>query len=255
MSSKPLVIGNWKMSLTYKQTGELAMGLKKGAQPFESSVGVIIAPSTPYLDTVGKLLKGSQIQLAAQNVFWQAEGAYTGEVSAPMLLDLKCQYAIIGHSERRKYLRETDGMVHKKVGHALEHNMIPIICIGETFEQRQEGIKDLIVMKQLQNALNGIVPAENARVIIAYEPIWAVGTGQACDPNEAKETIQVLRHALIDMYQKHIAKNNFITIYGGSIDDTSIANYIDNEIIEGVLVGGASTKLDSYLGMIKAVAT
>ncbi|HCJ52231.1 MAG: triose-phosphate isomerase [Candidatus Kerfeldbacteria bacterium RIFCSPLOWO2_01_FULL_48_11] len=254
MASHPIVVGNWKMNLNSKQTGELIMSVKKEASK-HSSVSVIVAPSFTYLDSVGKILKGSKVQLAGQNMFWESEGAYTGEISAPMLMESGCSHVIIGHSERRKYLRETDHMIHRKMVQALECGLVPIVCIGETFEQRQQGIKDLVVMQQLQAIFGGLIPTEKQNIVIAYEPIWAVGTGQACDPNEARETIQVLKHALIDMYQEHVVQQNFVALYGGSVDHTTITQYVDGDIINGVLVGGASTRLDSMLGMIRAVDT
>lgn len=254
MVTLPLIIGNWKMSLTQAQTGDLAVGLKKDAQHFTSNVSVAVAPSSPYIDLVARLLKGSGVSLAAQNVFWEPVGAYTGEVSAPMLTELGCRYVIIGHSERRRYLRETDHMVHRKVQHALAYNLTPVICIGETFDERQQGTKELVLMEQLQTALEGVVPAETGQIVVAYEPVWAVGTGQACDPAEARETIQALRHTLVDMYRKQVAEKNFTVLYGGSVDETNIASYVDRKIIDGVLVGGASAVLEKLLGMIRAVS-
>ncbi len=254
MATPPLILGNWKMNLNRKKTGDLAVGLKNSLHDLGSGVTVAVAPSMPYLDAVGKLIEGSPIKLAAQNIFWEPRGAYTGEVSGPMLLELGCSYAIIGHSERRIYLHETDQIVRKKVRHAMDSGITPVLCVGETFEQRQQGNKDVVIMKQIQEALTGIVPSEKAKIMIAYEPVWAIGTGQACDPKEARETTEVIRSALVDLYQQHIADENFIMMYGGSVDESNVSSYVDNESICGVIVGGASSVLEKFLGIIFAVA-
>lgn len=240
------------MNLSRPQTEELVSGLKQEFSVRPPRSQVVVSPSFPYLEMAATALRGTGIGLAAQNMFWEPRGAYTGEVSAPMLTEVGCGYVIIGHSERRGYFSETDDMIHRKVSQAFSNNLVPIICIGETFEQRQQGIKDIVVMKQLQNALEGLVPPDGGKVVIAYEPVWAVGSGQACDPREAHDTIQVLSQALMDMYHEGSAREKFDLIYGGSVDQSNVAQYVDHTLINGVLVGGASSVLDTFLGIIRA---
>ncbi|MFA6909062.1 MAG: triose-phosphate isomerase [Patescibacteria group bacterium] len=255
MRQPPLIIGNWKMNLLQEETRDLASGLKAEVGDAKLRTRIIVCPSFPYLKTVQEVLAGSSISLGGQDVFWEDHGAYTGEVSAPMLRELGCTHVIVGHSERRHTLGETDRMVKQKMRNVLRAGLVPIVCVGETFEQRQQGSKELVVMRQMQAVLEGLIPTEHETIIIAYEPIWAVGTGQACDPKEAQETVQVLFHTLIDLYHETIARKNFQIVYGGSVDETNITSYLAEEEMSGVLVGGASNNIEKFVGIIKAAAS
>lgn len=250
--SKPVAIANWKMNLTISKTEDLIRELKKDYQDLEEKVDLIICPSFTALEAVSRSLKDSTIKLGAQNVFWEEKGAYTGEISIPMLKELGCGYVILGHSERREYACETDEMVNKKVLAVTQNDLIPIICVGETFEERQAGRKDLVVVSQLNKAFKNIDQSKS--IIVAYEPVWVIGSGQAVKPQEAKDTAHVLRQALLDLYQDNFKKENLSLIYGGSVDESNVKDFVDLKIIQGVLVGGASLKIDQFLKIIKEVA-
>lgn len=245
--NKKFIIANWKMKLGFSDSLDLAKSVRK----IKSKVEVVVCPSFPSLIEVGNSLKGSQIKLGAQDCFWEAEGAYTGEVSAIQLRQAGCDYVILGHSERRKYLNETNEMIHQKIKLALSASLIPIVCVGETFEQRQNGATDYVLIEQTTKALEGIQLGVDKKVIIAYEPVWVIGTGQAISPNEAENAHQVIRQSLFDIFSPTLVKNNFWVIYGGSVDSNNVSDFVSLENTSGVLVGNASLKFNEFTAIIK----
>jgi len=245
---KPIIIANWKMKLGVPESIKLAREIKKGTS---KKAEVVICPSFVSLGEVAHILKNSNVKLGAQDCFWEKEGAFTGEVSASQLREAGCEFVIVGHSERRKYLKETDEMVHQKVKMALAAGLIPIICVGETFDQRQEGAKDYVLIQQTTKALEGISVGVDQSVIIAYEPVWVIGTGQAVEPGEAETAHQVIRQSLFDLFPHSIVENNFQVVYGGSVDSKNVANFVSLENTTGVLVGGASLEAEEFISIIK----
>lgn len=252
MDRKPIVIGNWKMKLSVPESFDLAKSIKKITS---KDVDMAVCPSFVSLAGVTEILKKSNIETGAQDCFWESEGAFTGEVSARYIKEIGARYVIIGHSERRAYLGETDEMVHKKVKMALDAGLTPIVCVGETFEQRQEGAKDYTLIQQTTKAFEGIDVNPDQQIFIAYEPVWVIGSGQAIDPQEAAAAHQVIRQSLFDIFSASLVKNNFSVIYGGSVDGSNVASFIELENTDGVLVGGASLTAEKFNDIIKNVPT
>lgn len=247
---KPIIIANWKMRLGVPESKELAQEVKKGATKKSE---IVLCPSFVSLTEVANILKQSDVKLGAQDCFWESHGSFTGEVSASYLREAGVEFVILGHSERRKYLAETDEMVHKKVKMALAANLVPIVCVGETFEQRQQGAQDYILIQQTTKALDGVEINPDQRMIIAYEPIWVIGTGQAINPDQAALAEQVIRQTLLDLFPPTIVEENFSVIYGGSIDATNASSFMALEENHGFLVGGASLKAADFLAIIKNI--
>ena len=245
---KPLIIANWKMKLSASQSAALAKEIKAKAG---SRAEVAICPSFTCLEAVGKILAGGEIKLGAQDCFWENNGAFTGEVSADQLKEAGCEMVIIGHSERRQHLLESDDMVHKKVRLAVQEGLTPIVCVGETFDQRQIGAADYVLIQQTTKALEGIEINPKQKVIIAYEPVLVIGSGQAIEPSQAQMAHQVIRHVLFDLFPSGPAKNNFSVIYGGSVDGGNVRSFTGLEEIDGILVGGASLKAEDFLAVIR----
>ena len=210
---------------------------------------VAICPPFTALDTVERLLKGSFIKLGAQNCFWEEKGAYTGEISPSMLKDLGCSYVILGHSERRQFFNETDDCINQKIRAVLDFGMAPILCVGETLKERDEGKTKDIVAAQLCNALRNIPKGDLRKIVVAYEPVWAIGTGKNETPSGANETIKFLRDNLVDLAGFETA--NYIRIlYGGSVKADNIALFMAESEIDGALVGGASLLVDQFVKII-----
>ena len=207
------------------------------------------------LNQAAKILKGSQIKLGAQNVFWEEKGAYTGETSVSSLVEAGCQYVILGHSERRAYLLENYEMIHKKVVATLgTEKLIPIICIGESWKERKTDRRDFVLVEQLWQALSSIDVVGDQRIIIAYEPIWAIGTGTAVEPSEAEYAHKIIKLALNDMFGMQVVSKNFKVIYGGSISSKNVKGFVNLENMDGLLVGGASLKTDEFFKVVKTIA-
>jgi triosephosphate isomerase len=242
------VIANWKMKLGVAESQALASVLKRVRTDGRD---VVVCPSFPSLGEISKMLKGSVIKLGAQDCFWEADGAFTGEVSAKQLKEVGCEYVLIGHSERRQFLNETDEMVHKKIRMALLQGLTPIVCVGETFDQRQSGAKDYVLIQQTTKAFEGVDVNPNQHVIIAYEPVWVIGSGQAIDPNEAGAAHLIIRQTLFDLFPSSLVKSNFHIIYGGSVDGDNVSNFTSLEHTDGVLVGGASLNIETFAAIIK----
>lgn len=243
----PLIIGNWKMRLSAKESMILAKEIK--ASP-KATAEIVLCPTFTSISDVAQVIKENGIKLGAQDCFWEGQGSYTGEVSAHQLAELGCEYVIIGHSERRKIFSETDEMVHKKVKMAIAAGLIPIVCVGETYEQRQNGAKDFTIMQQAVKAIEGVELGVNSKIVIAYEPVWVIGTGQAVNPDDAQEAHRIIRQAMFDIFDPETIRNNFRIIYGGSVDENNVKSFTSQENIDGVLVGIASLKAKDFLGII-----
>jgi triosephosphate isomerase (TIM) len=243
-----MVAGNWKMNTTASEAVLLAKSIK------ESTTGIVggdivIAPPFTLLSKVREIVEGSHVQLAAQNMFYEDKGAYTGEISPAMLKDSGCLWAIIGHSERRKYFNETDEGVNKKVKKALSCGLKPIVCVGETEEERNEGITEFVIGIQVKKALADIESLDN--VVVAYEPVWAIGTGKNATPIEAEEVHHFIRNVIGEKYGD--ASNSTRILYGGSVMVDNIGQLMTMKNIDGALIGGASLKSESFVGIIQTV--
>lgn len=251
---KTYIIGNWKM---YPRVADSVALTKKivGSLPRQPCPHIVICPPHPSLSAVAELIRGvPDVQLGAQDVFWEDSGNYTGEVSVPMLEDVSVSHVIIGHSERRRHLAESDEMVDRKVAAVTRHGLVPIICVGETAEQRQQGKQQLVVVDQVKSALRYLPPTpQHHRVIICYEPIWAITPGRPCDPDQAKEMANLIFQTLIDLYPLTMVKPTFRIIYGGSVTPDNVADYVDKEVIYGVLVGTASRNPEAFTGILRHI--
>lgn|SRR5690554_672363 len=245
---RPFIAGNWKMFKTVPEARELVEGLKKALQSTDG-VEVAVCPPFTALEQVAEILKGTEIKLGAQNLFWEEEGAFTGEVSPLMLKDVGCEYVIIGHSERRQYFKETDEQVNRKVQTALAHGLKPIVCVGETLEQREAGKTERLVESQVQKALSGVEQARVPEIVIAYEPIWAIGTGRSSNGNDANQVIGLIRKTIAGIFNTETAEKVRIQ-YGGSVKPQNIKEFMDETEIDGALVGGASLQVDSFKSIV-----
>ncbi|MFO7153855.1 MAG: triose-phosphate isomerase [Caldicoprobacter oshimai] len=245
---KPIIAGNWKMHKTPSQTVSLINELKPLVK--DAQVEVVVCPPFVCLPAAKEALAGSNIKLGAQNMHWEEQGAFTGEVAPGMLKELGVEYVIIGHSERRQYFGETDEMVNKKVLSAVAHNLIPIICVGETLEQREQGSTEQVVDRQTRAALKGLSPEVAERVVIAYEPIWAIGTGKTASSDDANEVIGYIRKVVGEVLGSQAAQQMRI-LYGGSVKPENAAELMQMPEIDGGLVGGASLKAQDFAKIVK----
>ncbi|HID89542.1 MAG TPA: triose-phosphate isomerase [Anaerolineales bacterium] len=245
----PFIAGNWKMHKTVEEAIVLAVELRTLLEGIDG-IDVAVCPPFPALESVRRTLDGSPIGVGAQNMHWEEEGAFTGEVSPRMLVGL-CDYVIIGHSERRTLFGETDEMVNRKLRAALAHGLTPIVCVGENLEQNRSGRTGPVVGGQVRAAFEG-VPAEQARtVVIAYEPIWAIGTGvPAHGPDAARIIREVVRGTLADLYGNEVAQAIRVQ-YGGSVKPNNIAEFIREPEIDGALVGGASLRAEDFAEIVR----
>lgn len=251
--NEKIIIANWKMKLGIEDTLKLAKKIKTKFKEIKDAE-LVLCPNFLAMLEVKKILKGSSIKLGAQDVFWENVGAFTGEVSAKMLEEAGCQYVIIGHSERRKFLMENYEMIHKEINAVLAtEDLIPVICIGENWDERKTDRRDFVLFDQLQQALSGLDIVGNRQIIIAYEPIWAIGSGTAIEPNEAEYAHKIIRLTLNDMFGMKIVKNNFKIIYGGSINSKNVKGFIGLDNIDGMLVGGASLDEAEFYKVVKSI--
>lgn len=246
------IIGNWKMSLDYDKSRDLAKKLVSLVKP-KPELATVICPSTVSLSVVAEELLKSRISLGAQDCFWEDKGSYTGMTSPQVLADLGCKYVIIGHSERRQFLHETDDMVNKKIKKARQIGLIPVICVGETFEQRRNGTKDAVISQQVIKALTGVTADNRLPIIIAYEPVWVIGSGQAVEPEEANHACTIIKQAVREVLPDTFINDYVYTLYGGSVTADNIKSITTQEEIDGVLVGGASLDPDHFNSLIELV--
>ncbi|MBM7853641.1 triosephosphate isomerase [Desulfohalotomaculum tongense] len=242
-----IIAGNWKMHKTVQQavdfTKELA-SLAAGA-----GVEIVLCPPFTALHGVAEAARGTNIALGAQDVYWEDEGAFTGEISAPMLKEVGCQYVIVGHSERRRYFGETDETVNKKVKAVFKHGMTPVVCVGETLPEREAGRTEQVVRAQTEAALKGLDAEKVAGLVIAYEPVWAIGTGKTASAEDAQQVIAYIRGVIRELAGDSADKVRIQ--YGGSVKPENAAGLMSQPDIDGALVGGASLKPDSFAGIIK----
>ncbi len=249
MARKKLVAGNWKMNKDISEAKALASELVESVKGV-SDVDIMIAPTFACLSEVANVIKGSNIVLGAQNMYFEDSGAFTGEVSADMLLSIGVKYVILGHSERRSIFGETDEIINKKIKKCLEKNLIPVFCIGETLEEREAGKANDIVKNQTIKGLEGISEADAAKVVIAYEPVWAIGTGKTATPEDADDIHKVIRDTLASIYSSTFADNMKI-LYGGSMNDANADDLLNKENIDGGLIGGAALVASKFTRIIK----
>jgi triosephosphate isomerase len=241
---KPLIAGNWKMYKTCAEAAETAGKLKELTAGI-SDVDIMIAPTFTALSAVADVVRDSQVGLGAQNLFWEKEGAYTGEISAPMLVSVGCSYVIIGHSERRQYFGETDDSVNKKIKSAITSKLIPILCVGETESERESKDTFSVLDKQISNGLKGFSSNELDTLVIAYEPVWAIGTGKTATSDQAQEVHQFLRSLIEKNFGKSLAKSVRI-LYGGSVKPDNVRELMGMADVDGALVGGASLNAETF---------
>ena len=246
---RPYIAGNWKMNLTPSEGKAYAAKLAEAVKAAEADCRVMIAPSFVSLPAVSEAVKGSGITVAAQNMADHLSGAYTGEVSPEMLKDIGIETVILGHSERRQYYGETDEIINSKVLLALSLKMEVVLCVGETLEEREGGKLEEVLERQLRVGLKDVLPAEMGAITIAYEPVWAIGTGKTATPEDADAAHLFIRRTVAALYSEDIA-NNLIIQYGGSVKPGNIRALMEKENIDGALVGGASLKLEDFLPII-----
>jgi len=246
----PFIAGNWKMHTTAPEAEVLLQSLRESLSDIED-VDVAVCPPFPYLMMASRLIEGSRIRLGAQNMSWEKKGAFTGEVSPEMLKDAGCELVILGHSERRHIFSETDEVVHRKIQKALEIGLHPIVCVGETLEERESGRTDRVVEDQIEGCLGGISGSDMNHITIAYEPVWAIGTGKTATPEQAQEAHRSIRVWLEHHFNRDIAEIVRIQ-YGGSVKPENARVLLAQPDIDGALVGGASLKAPDFTAIVKA---
>ncbi len=242
---KPFIAANWKLNKTISETQEVISRIIPAVKDL-SDVDIVIAPPFTYLSAAAEKLKGTNIMLAAQDVFYEEKGAYTGEISPLMLIDIGCKYVIVGHSERRQYFNETDDIVNKKIKAAKKGGLGVIFCIGEALDDREAGKTFDVLNREIEKGLNGIDPED---MVVAYEPIWAIGTGRTATPEQAQEAHSYIRDKINVLYSKKV--DEICIIYGGSVTPENIDSLMACKDVDGALVGGASLKVESFIKIIK----
>jgi triosephosphate isomerase len=243
----PIIAGNWKMHMTTDCAKDFIKEIKEEVKG--TDVEVVICPPFTLLHTLKELTEGTNIKIGAQNMHWEENGAFTGEVSPIMLKDLGIEYCIIGHSERRQYFNETNSTVNKKIISAINHGIKPILCVGESLDERKAGKIEAVIKKQVEEALNGVASDDMKNIVIAYEPIWAIGTGETATSEEANRVIAYIRNIVKELYDENISEEIRIQ-YGGSVKPHNIEELMDQEDIDGALVGGASLKAQSFAQIV-----
>jgi len=248
---KPVIAGNWKMHKTLQETQDFVQALPADLHTEEAVEMILCAPFTS-LSTLKQGLQGSRVQVGAQNVYHEPQGAFTGEISAAMLLACGCSHVIIGHSERREYFHESDVLLNLKLKAALEAGLNPIFCVGESLAEREQGGFEALILRQLELGLSGVSvhPGQAERLLIAYEPIWAIGTGKTCDDAEANRILGLMRESLARLYGQERAAQIRL-LYGGSVKPSTVAGQIQQPQIDGALVGGASLEASSFAELVK----
>ncbi|MFH1191328.1 MAG: triose-phosphate isomerase [Candidatus Omnitrophota bacterium] len=245
---KTIIAGNWKMYKTIKDGQELAVALKRELYKIEN-VDIVICPAYTLLAYLADDLEDSNIVIGAQDIYWQEEGAFTGEVSAAMLKDAGCRYVIVGHSERRQFFGDTNETVNNKIKACLKYGLIPIICVGENLQERESENTFKVIQNHIQGSLADISAADIIKTVIAYEPVWAIGTGKTATSGQAQEVHKYIRDLLRKMYGEEVASSIRIQ-YGGSVKPENITELISQPDVDGALVGGASLKADSFSAIV-----
>jgi triosephosphate isomerase len=248
---KTIIAGNWKMYKTIPEAIELANGLKRELFKLEGhSIDIVLCPPFTALSEVSEVVAESNIQLGAQDVYWRAEGAFTGEVSCQMLIDAGCQFVIMGHSERRQYFHETNESVNKKIKAALSAGLTPIVCVGETLNEREKNLTFKVLDDHVVNGFKDINAEDVLKLVIAYEPVWAIGTGKTATPLQAQEAQKYIRGLLKKMYNEEVVRGVRIQ-YGGSVKTDNISEIMKQPDVDGALVGGASLSIESFSTIVK----
>jgi triosephosphate isomerase len=241
---RPLIAGNWKMHMKLGEASELTRRVVDGCRGFDD-VDVVLMPPFTALTTVASAIAGSSIRLGAQDLHWEEKGAYTGEISPGMLKDVGCTYALVAHSERRQIFGETDRSANRKVLAALAHDLIPILCVGESDAERDRGVTFVVVDRQVKEGLKDVAESQLDRLVVAYEPIWAIGTGRTATPSQAEEVHQSIRGQLAKLFGSQAAAKVRI-LYGGSVKADNVDDLMAEVDIDGALVGGASLEASSF---------
>jgi triosephosphate isomerase len=248
---KTIIAGNWKMYKTIGQAIELANGLKRELYNLANQdIDIVLCPPFTALSEVKDVIADSNLQLGAQDTHWQTEGAFTGEVSPLMLKDLGCKFVIIGHSERRQYFSETNETVNKKIKAVLKQNLTPIVCVGETLQEREKGKTFKVLDDQIKNGLESILEQDILKMVIAYEPVWAIGTGITATPEQAQEAQKYIRDLLNKIYNQETSQMMRIQ-YGGSVRPENITELMQQPDVDGALVGGASLEIETFSEIVK----
>ncbi len=248
MARTEIFAGNWKMHKTFSEAESLVKGILHGIRKKEGRE-IVLFPPSPYVRELNRLCSGSGVKFGIQNMYFEKEGAFTGEVSPEMVKDCGCRFILIGHSERRHVFGETDDDVRRKTTAALEAGLRPMVCVGELLEERENGSTNDVVEKQVKGALEGVSSGQMKEIVIAYEPVWAIGTGKVATPEIADEVHGLIREIVGSLYSAEISDSLSI-LYGGSVKPDNIEGLSVKENIDGVLVGGASLQTDSFLGII-----
>jgi triosephosphate isomerase len=248
----PLIAGNWKLNKTVAEAKQLVEEMLPGLQAI-SGVEKLVCPPYTALSRVAELLNGQGVSVGGQNLYWEASGAYTGEISPAMLAEF-CTYVIIGHSERRAYFGETDQSVNQRVEAALAHGLTPIVCVGETLEENETGQAAEVISRQVRDGLNGKAVKSGADLVVAYEPVWAIGTGKAATPDDAAVIIRnVILPTVAGLFGEQVAEEVRV-LYGGSVKPSNAADFFGLEEVDGALIGGASLKAEDFVAITKAAA-
>ncbi|MDQ7839844.1 MAG: triose-phosphate isomerase [bacterium] len=247
----PLIAGNWKMHATVGEARDLATAVASGLADI-AAVDVVVCPPFTALAEVGRVLGGSPVELGAQDLHWESKGAYTGEISAAMLWDLGCTYVIVGHSERRRLLGEEDEAVGRKVAAAASGELIPILCVGESLDEREAGRTERIIQTQARIGTLGLASEQAAQIVVAYEPVWAIGTGVPATGAEADRIARLLREWLGEWFGD--AASGIRILYGGSVTPETIGEFVNQPDVDGALVGGASLNAGTFSAIVRAVA-
>jgi len=251
---KPFVAGNWKMSTDSHSSVDLAKRIACGSSDVAGhSVTVAVCPPFVYLQSVAKALSASSISVGAQDIYFESKGAFTGEISASMLKDIGCTYVLCGHSERRHVIGETDELINKKVAAAIGGGLLPILCVGELLDEREASQTEQVIARQLKAGLAGLSDEKVSAVTIAYEPVWAIGTGRTATPQQAQDVHDFVRKLLAETYEDRLSEEMRI-LYGGSVKPNNSADLMSQPDIDGLLVGGASLNADDFLAIIRSAA-
>ena len=245
---RPLIAGNWKMFKTIPEGINLVNIIKAGTYKI-TDCDIVICPPFTALSAISKEIEDTKIELGAQDMHFETEGAFTGEISPLMLKDVRCRYVILGHSERRQYFKETDELINKKVIVALKYSLVPILCVGETLEEREARRAFEVVKQQFDQSLKGFKAEEMERVVIAYEPVWAIGTGRTATPEQAEQMHSYIRRLLNEQYRESVGERIKI-LYGGSVKPDNIAQLMIKPNVDGALVGGASIKAEAFIQIV-----
>ena len=248
---RKVIAGNWKMNKDIHETAALINELRERLKDFRNEVEIVLCPAFTSLVIAKTLMKDSAMKLGAQNISHQDYGAYTGEISARMLKEIGCEYVVLGHSERRQYFKETNDLVNAKVQKAFQAGLTPIVCIGETFDERESGITDTVITTQVKGVLWELDSSQISKIIIAYEPVWSIGTGKNATPDQANDVHKLIRKLVSQITSWSVAEKLIIQ-YGGSMNAQNASTLLGQPDIDGGLIGGASLKSDAFMAIIQA---